>query len=45
MMAFFVAARESAFGTKRTFFDVRLMSAFEGKADIPWKPNFWGRQE
>jgi len=30
----FVAARESAFGTKRTWPDVRAMSAFGGKADI-----------
>jgi hypothetical protein len=30
----FAAAHESAFGTKRTWPDVRPMSAFGGKADI-----------
>jgi hypothetical protein len=33
-MLLFAAVQESGFGTSRTFCDVRLMSAIEGKPDI-----------
>jgi len=34
MKAIFAAVHKSAFGTKRTFRDIRYLSALRGKADV-----------
>ena len=44
ILALFAAVQESAFGTKRTFYALRQMSAFAGKADMAQCPLFTRKQ-